>query len=110
MKEGRKPEYPEKTPDNELQKMPHTTTRKFKPQARLKPTLKHWWQARKADVLTVTPRVAPACLHELYVTASRSDERFMDASNAMKCTRAPYCVAYLYEIKFLAPVAKNLTS
>ena len=25
MKEGRKPEYPEKTPGNELQKMPHTT-------------------------------------------------------------------------------------
>ena len=29
MKEGRKPEYPEKTPDGELQKMPHTTARKF---------------------------------------------------------------------------------
>ena len=25
MKEGRKPEYPEKTPGDELQKMPHTT-------------------------------------------------------------------------------------
>ena len=37
MKEGRKPEYSEKTPDDELQKMPHTV---------------------KADVLTVTPRVA----------------------------------------------------
>ena len=24
MKEGRKPEYPEKTTDDELQKMPHT--------------------------------------------------------------------------------------
>ena len=24
MKEGRKPEYPEKTPSNELQKMPHS--------------------------------------------------------------------------------------
>ena len=24
MKEGRKPEYPEKTPDDGLQKMPHT--------------------------------------------------------------------------------------
>ena len=24
MKEGRKPEYPEKTPGDELQKMPHT--------------------------------------------------------------------------------------
>ena len=32
MKEGRKPEYPEKTPGDELQKMPHV--RRFKPQAR----------------------------------------------------------------------------
>ena len=37
VKEGRKPEYPEKTPGNELQKMPHTTARRFKPQARLEP-------------------------------------------------------------------------
>ena len=29
MKEGMKPEYPEKTPDDELQKMPHTEARKF---------------------------------------------------------------------------------
>ena len=35
MKEGRKPEYPEKTPGHELQKMPHTTAQRFKPQARL---------------------------------------------------------------------------
>ena len=35
MKEGRKPECPEKTPDDELQKMPHTKARKFKPQSRL---------------------------------------------------------------------------
>ena len=55
MKEGRKPEHPEKTPGDELQKMPHTTARRFKPQARLEP----WWQARKADMPTVTPRVAP---------------------------------------------------
>ena len=59
MKEGRKPEYPEKTPGDELQKMPHTTARRFKPQARLKPAQKDWWQARKADMLTVTPHVAP---------------------------------------------------
>ena len=59
MKEGRKPEYPEKTPGDELQKMPHTTARRFKPQARLEPAQQHWWQARKADMLTVTPRVAP---------------------------------------------------
>ena len=31
MKVGRKPEYPEKTPDDELQKMPHTKPRRFKP-------------------------------------------------------------------------------
>ena len=58
MKEGRKPEYPEKTPDDVFQKMPHTKARKFKPQTRLEPAILHWWQARKADVLTITPRVA----------------------------------------------------
>ena len=30
MKEVRKPEYPEKTPDDELQKMPHANSRKSK--------------------------------------------------------------------------------
>ena len=57
MKEGRKLEYPEKTSGDELQKMPHTTARRFKPQARLEPAQWHWWQARKANMLTVTPRV-----------------------------------------------------
>ena len=37
MKERRKPEYPEKTPGDELHKMPHTKARRFKPQARLEP-------------------------------------------------------------------------
>ena len=37
MKEGRKPKYPEKTPGDGLQKMPHTKARRFKPQVRLKP-------------------------------------------------------------------------
>ena len=37
MKEGRKLEYPEKTPGDELHKMPHTAARRFKPHARLKP-------------------------------------------------------------------------
>ena len=37
MEDGRKPEYPEKTPDDELQKMSHTKTRRFKSQARLEP-------------------------------------------------------------------------
>ena len=59
-KEGREKEYPEKTPGDELQKMPHTKARRFKPQARLEPEQQHWWQARKADMLTGTPRVAPA--------------------------------------------------
>ena len=39
MKEGRKPEYPEKTPDEELQKLPHTIEGKLKPQPRLEPAL-----------------------------------------------------------------------
>ena len=39
MKEGSNPEYPEKIPDDELQKMPHTKARKFKPQARFEPAL-----------------------------------------------------------------------
>ena len=59
MKQGRKPEYPGKTPGDELQKMPHTTVRRFKPQARLEPAQQHWWQVRKVDVVTVTPPVAP---------------------------------------------------
>ena len=54
MEEGRKLEYFEKTPDDDPQKMPHAKAGKFKPQ----PALEHWWQARKADVLTITPRVA----------------------------------------------------
>ena len=55
---GRKPVYPEKTPADELQKMLHTKAQKFKLQLRLEPALYHWWQARKADVLTITPHVA----------------------------------------------------
>ena len=58
MKEGKKPEYPEKTPGDELQKMPHNKARRVKPLAILEPAQQHWWQAKKADVLTVTPRVA----------------------------------------------------
>ena len=34
MKKGRKPEYPEKTPGDELQKMSHAKARKFKPPVR----------------------------------------------------------------------------
>ena len=56
----RKPQYPEKTPDDELQKVPLTKARKFKPQPGLEPTLQLWWQAlaRKVDVLTITPPIA----------------------------------------------------
>ena len=39
MKEGRKAKHPEKTPDDGLQKMPHTRAQKFKPQPRLEPAL-----------------------------------------------------------------------
>ena len=34
MEEGRKPEYPEKTPEDELQKMPQIKAWKFQPQPR----------------------------------------------------------------------------
>ena len=39
MKEGRKSEYPENTPDDKLKKMPHTKAWKFKPQRRHGATL-----------------------------------------------------------------------
>ena len=60
MKGGEETAVPGETLDDELQKMSCTKARKFKPQARLEPAQKHWWQARKADVLTTTPRVAPS--------------------------------------------------
>ena len=46
MQEGRKPSYPEKTPDDELQKMPHTESAKIQAPS-------------ETDVLTVTPRAGP---------------------------------------------------
>ena len=42
MKEGRKAEYPEKTPGDELQKMPHTKARRFKSKTRLEISQQHW--------------------------------------------------------------------
>ena len=42
MDEGRIPEHPEKTLGYELQKMPHTTAWRFKPQAKLEPAQEHW--------------------------------------------------------------------
>ena len=65
MKKGRKPEYLKKTPDDELQKMPHTKARKFKLQARFEPAQWHWWLASEADVLTVIPRVARYTTHHV---------------------------------------------
>ena len=59
MKEERKPEHPEKIQGDELQKTPRTEAQRFKSQPRVEPAQQHWWQARKADMLTVTPRVAP---------------------------------------------------
>ena len=44
-------------PGDELQKMQHTKTRRFQPQARIEPAQQHWWQARKAHVLTITTRL-----------------------------------------------------
>ena len=57
---GEETGIPEKTPDDERQKIPHTKARKFKLKPRLEPAFLHWWQARKADMLTVTPRVTPS--------------------------------------------------
>ena len=62
--ERRKPEYPEKTPHDELQKIPHTKARRFKPidlspKRDANPHNSIGGQARKAGVQTVTPRVAP---------------------------------------------------
>ena len=59
MKEGRKPDYPATTLGDKLRKMLHTTARRLKPQPRHKPAQQRWWQARKADVLTVTPHHDP---------------------------------------------------
>ena len=80
--EGRKPEYPQKTHSDELQKMPHATVRRFKPQARLEPAQQHRWQARKADVLTVTSRIAqdgrrgyPKAMDMVNINSSSSNAR-----------------------------------
>ena len=55
MKEGRKPEYPEKSSDDELQKMPHTKARKFKPHTEARKFKPHT-KARKfqANIGTVS--------------------------------------------------------
>ena len=53
--------------------MPHTRVRKFKPQVRIEPAQQHWWQVRKADVLTFTPLVAPKVMQ---ITAKMSSGFF----------------------------------
>ena len=52
MKEGRTPEYTEETPDDELQKRPHTKAQRFKPQARLEPALVAGQEGRRANHYT----------------------------------------------------------
>ena len=57
MKEGRKPEYPEKTPGNKLRKMPHTTARRFSLKRDSNPHNSIGGRLRKADMLTITPGI-----------------------------------------------------
>ena len=66
---GEETGVPRENPGDELQKMPHTKAQGFKPQARLESAQQHWWQARKADVLTATPRVTPLTMSCLHVSA-----------------------------------------
>ena len=54
MKEGRKPEYPDKIPDDELQKIPHILQLEDSSPKRDSNPRMYRWQARKADMLTVT--------------------------------------------------------
>ena len=49
----------EKTPDDELQKMPYTEVRKFKPQSRSRTLALVAEQVKESDVLTSTPRAVP---------------------------------------------------
>ena len=73
---------PEKPPDDALQKMPHTKARKFKLQSRLEPKLQHWWQARQANRLTITPRAAPLIRRRENEGKSLSSERTSPLSAA----------------------------
>ena len=52
MKEGRKPEQPEETPDDGFQKLPHTKARKFKSHPRLEPALVAGLESRRVDRYT----------------------------------------------------------
>ena len=59
MTEGRKPEYPEKTPDDELQKMTQCPKIQAPAETRTRCRIgEGGGEVRKADVLTITPRAA----------------------------------------------------
>ena len=58
MKEGRKLEYPKKTPGDELRKCHILQPEDSSPKRYSNPRSSIGGQARKADMLTVTPRVA----------------------------------------------------
>ena len=59
MKEVRQQDCPEKTPDDELQEMPHTEPWKSKSLARLEPALQMWQAlAWKADALALVPSIS----------------------------------------------------
>ena len=63
MKEGRKPEYPGKKPlATSFRKCHILKPEDSSPKRDSNPHSKHWWQARKTDMLTVTPRVAPVVI------------------------------------------------
>ena len=57
MEKRRKPQYPEKTPNDELQKWPHTKARIFMPHLGLEAAPCHWWYALggKTVVYSITP-------------------------------------------------------
>ena len=55
---GRKPENPEKTPAGTSFKTCHIL--KLENSNRKRDSNPRWWQARKADVLSITPGVAPS--------------------------------------------------
>ena len=100
MKEGRKPEYPEKIPDDELQKIPHTKARKFKPQPRLEPALQHRWQAKKADVPTMTPRVEPIVMQPTNRQAPLDcvkTTKGVSEADFGRCLALTYCYNIIYQ-------------
>ena len=70
----------------------------FKPQARFKPAQQHWWQARKADVLTVTPCVAPHAANIL-ITPIGSLLNTLPASSL--CSTGPWVQAVSVHVSWI---------